>query len=528
MQTLFYDNIQHILSIFEKEKRMARYNLNLAKAHCSHWGLWEAIREILQNGEDKFMLSPSSTLNVEYSKSKKMITISNKNASLSRKSLLIGYSKKESSPDCEEADSSKIIGKFGEGYKIALLLLTKMNKSVVIKNYGKNEKWTPVLQKEKKYENEYVLSVDIKSYLFKGDRGDYLSWEIGNISEEEWEAISENYLRTQEKGEVFKFSNGAELLLDEKYRGKVFVNGLFVEKAKEKLMFGYNLIASDIPLDRDRSSIDTNSFKFVSCYYILEYAEDNEQNAKRIANNVMNDSSGEDFLEFQLIGYSTIDKESKIIKEVKSSFEEDNDSFFPVSTEREKEDALNSYPELKTKIVSSSQKKMLDKNEDYKSVEAFAKIKGIEKAENVNEVKESIILLFQELPEYLIEYYDISTLKKKLLSASDNWVIKNDENIEKEVTETSGMIEDSNQFFENEETESSDTILLERKTVVLDSDDFNNDDDDDDDDVNNWDLSNLSNLSNVADFFDSNNGEKKLDDLIEQAMEDGSESEIPF
>jgi hypothetical protein len=128
---------------------MATYNLNLASSYCQHWGLWEAIREILQNGEDQFTLNNDNEISVVYDEKNQKLLISNKESILERKTLLLGCTSKD--------DNDNLIGKFGEGYKIALLILTKLNKKIVIKNFMKNEKWTPELKKDPKYENEKVL-----------------------------------------------------------------------------------------------------------------------------------------------------------------------------------------------------------------------------------------------------------------------------------------------------------------------------------------------------------------------------------
>lgn len=109
---------------------MTTYNLNLNKNYCNHWGVWEAIREIIQNGLDQQTTNSDNQVSVDYNQNTKILSISNKNSTLERKTLLLGASNKS-----EDKDT---IGQFGEGYKIALLVLTKLGINVVIKNYAAN------------------------------------------------------------------------------------------------------------------------------------------------------------------------------------------------------------------------------------------------------------------------------------------------------------------------------------------------------------------------------------------------------
>ena len=136
---------------------MRRYELSLSENYVSNWGLVEAIREIFQNAIDQEnMARPPKDWydDVEKESPNKMffnfavdshnpnkyrtLSIGNKESILDVNSLLLGETTK--------SDDKRAIGKFGEGYKLALLVLTRLGKKIKIFNYGAREVWTAALK----------------------------------------------------------------------------------------------------------------------------------------------------------------------------------------------------------------------------------------------------------------------------------------------------------------------------------------------------------------------------------------------
>lgn len=80
------------------------YELPLSRDYVRHWGIPEAVREILQNAID-------SDSPLEYTLYTDRITVTSKHSRLEPKTLLLGRTSKA---DCDDK-----VGSFGEGYKIA-------------------------------------------------------------------------------------------------------------------------------------------------------------------------------------------------------------------------------------------------------------------------------------------------------------------------------------------------------------------------------------------------------------------------
>ena len=89
---------------------MKKYELSLSRNYVSSWGIEEAIRELLQNAKDS---NGEDVIDID--KSSGTITITNKNTSIPSSTLLLGNTSK--------GDDLDKIGQFGEGYKLALLVL---------------------------------------------------------------------------------------------------------------------------------------------------------------------------------------------------------------------------------------------------------------------------------------------------------------------------------------------------------------------------------------------------------------------
>lgn len=441
---------------------MTTYNLNLSSSYCSHWGLWESIREILQNGEDELTLNPKNEINVEYDEKNQKLIISNKESILERKTLLLGCTSKE--------NNEKLIGKFGEGYKIALLILTKLGKNVVIKNYMKNERWTPELKADRKYDNEKVLKVLIKKYLFKGDRDSNLTWEVNGITKEEWDEINLKYLRYQDLGETFTDRYGSQILLDQKFQGCVFVNGLFVEKVKSKMAYGYNFSSSKIDLDRDRKTVESFSFFFETKNIINEYGANNPEKLDEIFDLI---ESEENYKDFQYV----LDKPSeswgntianKCKDRIRTRFEKGiSVPSYPVVTEQEKEEVLDFYPTLNTRIVSRKMKNALVVNEKYSCLDSFVSDLGGEMSEQVLTPRQQLQIFMNN---HVKSSFNDKLVKdfKKLLKASENWEIKEPEVVELEDLEKE--IEEDIQDINNEVSKTNDNIEEEKSSVEFDDD----------------------------------------------------------
>src|SRR5258708_26276899 len=99
-----------------------KFTLPISPNYVAHWGLWESVREIFQNALDEQTRDPRCVAGIKYENG--ILRITSANTILNPKSLLLGATTK--------ADDKNQRGKYGEGYKLAALVLVRMGYSVSI------------------------------------------------------------------------------------------------------------------------------------------------------------------------------------------------------------------------------------------------------------------------------------------------------------------------------------------------------------------------------------------------------------
>lgn len=211
-----------------------KIQLSLHKDYVSEWDVSYAVREIVQNIID----NPSANIiGVENG----VLYLGNEEGLLNKSSLLLGNSSKKDSNN---------IGKFGEGYKLALLVL--LRKGIKTTIYTGNEIWTPHFEKHDIFD-EYVLTINIEEskeiyngILFKieGIKGNiHLILDSVLINEDRFDVIS-----TSKKGNILKHKNSDD-------RGKIFVNGMFITQIYN-FSYSYNFKPDILVLGRDRNIVN--------------------------------------------------------------------------------------------------------------------------------------------------------------------------------------------------------------------------------------------------------------------------------
>lgn len=216
--------------------------------YVGNWGITEAVREIFQNCYDEEIVNPENKMLCEYNEELQVLRIGNRNSTLSTKTLLLGCSSKR--------DDKRTIGTHGEGYKVATIVLLRNNIGIRILNYNDREVWTAKVVNSKRYGCPIGV-YDIEQLgIFKKQPEFNLVFELTGITKEMYDLIKENNLHLQDDlGEVYN-GNSGRCLLDEKFKGKIYVNGLFV-CTNSNLTYGYDIVANLVKLDRDRGLIDS-------------------------------------------------------------------------------------------------------------------------------------------------------------------------------------------------------------------------------------------------------------------------------
>jgi hypothetical protein len=229
---------------------MTRYELSLSPKYVSSWGPWEALREIWQNVLDETEGEESRAVWV-YNKDKRLLTIGNDGPEISSSTLLMGNTTKSESPDK--------IGQYGEGYKLALLILLREGFSVVIRNGKVN--WTPKIRYSNKFQSDIlVIDETTERVMWSG-----VYYDIHGINPSFLEDIKDKFLKLA-SDDVLDIKNNIHtpygtIMFEPSVRGKVFVRGLFVcdmlstGLKRDKIAFGYDVNPAYIQLDRDRHKV---------------------------------------------------------------------------------------------------------------------------------------------------------------------------------------------------------------------------------------------------------------------------------
>jgi hypothetical protein len=216
------------------------YELPLSRDYVRHWGLTEAVREILQNALDS-----DSPFEYELDDSG-MLRIHSRNALLTPSTLLLGQTTK--------AGQSDKIGSFGEGYKIALLVLAREGREVRVRNGDRV--WIPEFRRSRQFDAEVLCIRDHPAYT--SNQG--LTFEVDGLSPDESMQIRESCLHMQGNlGEVIEVRQGRILL---NRPGRLYVGGLFV--CETQLKFGYDCKPEFLRLERDRQTVSGFDLQYLT------------------------------------------------------------------------------------------------------------------------------------------------------------------------------------------------------------------------------------------------------------------------
>lgn len=101
----------------------SKFELSISTGYVPDWGIVEAFRELYQNAIDNETINPENKASfsfVQEDEKTGTVRITNKTSVLTKESLLLGSTTK--------ANDENTIGKHGEGYKIAFMVLLRNGK----------------------------------------------------------------------------------------------------------------------------------------------------------------------------------------------------------------------------------------------------------------------------------------------------------------------------------------------------------------------------------------------------------------
>jgi hypothetical protein len=211
---------------------MPKIPLTIETNYRPNWGLWHGVRELVQNAVDA---ETQYKAPMDISFSNNTLRIENDGVTLPQEALLLGHTSKT---------GEGLRGKWGDGLKIGLLALVRAGYKVKIRSGS--EVWTPAIERHAQFKAD-VLTINIETGRQDKNR---VRIEIEGISLEEWQEMRENFLflTLRENQDRVKTSEGT-LLLSPKYKGKLYVKGIFVQNHTQ-LSFGYDIEDADLDIDR--------------------------------------------------------------------------------------------------------------------------------------------------------------------------------------------------------------------------------------------------------------------------------------
>jgi len=223
---------------------MARFELSITSDYAPDWGIYEGVREVIQNaldGRDK-----GYEMVVEYKAGG--LHVSNTDCVLDASVWLLGKSSKRGD------DSQR--GQHGDGLKVGTLALVRSG--VDVKIFNGDEIWTPVIERSENYAGEEVLTIKTRKRRSSGTWGERAQSDftvVVGITKDDWLSIQDRFLDLVSipASEIATSRNYGDVLLSVDMQGRIYSRGIYVT-TKSDLMYGYNF--KGLKLDRDRRMVD--------------------------------------------------------------------------------------------------------------------------------------------------------------------------------------------------------------------------------------------------------------------------------
>lgn len=226
---------------------MRTIELPITERYVSNWDYWDALRELLQNAIDSNEVWRIKHVDKGIPGEFVSFELSQDNTILPIDSLLLGNSTK--------VNDGNSIGGFGEGYKLALLVLVRKGCEVTI--FNGRERWDVRLRSSQTF-NANTLHIDITDSPRVNNS--ILEIHIEYLPKHAIIELQSKYIpREGFNFERYQIVNYGDILTAERFKGKLFVGGLFISEMDTA--YGYNILPQHIQLERDRKTVDYFDFK---------------------------------------------------------------------------------------------------------------------------------------------------------------------------------------------------------------------------------------------------------------------------
>lgn len=210
---------------------MAVIKYPITETYVRDWTLRDAIREIISNGFDAEIQKGAACV-VRHLK--ETVTVTNRDAKLDVSALYFGGTSK--------TEDSRLIGQYGEGLKLALLVFARLGVDVKVTN--DDERWTVGFEPDDNGVDAFRITTR------KVNPTGEVRVEIPGVSNDEWDMIERMFLRLRTPENTIPTSAGT-ILLDLDHAGSRFAKGVFIDR-QTNTSFGYDF--KDLNIGRDRRS----------------------------------------------------------------------------------------------------------------------------------------------------------------------------------------------------------------------------------------------------------------------------------
>jgi hypothetical protein len=210
--------------------------------YVAGWGATEALREIIQNYLDVVdMLREQNTRAGTRKPVKGQIAWSNGEATISDRGP--GLELRHFALGISEKDSPYSRGQFGEGLKLAIMVLARSGRGCTILSNGR--KITPVIREHSQLGTPTLHLVIEKSRKRSGTE------IVVQCSEEEYQSAREKFVELDEGISWLDHSAGISLPA-----GRIYVNGTLVGRHNALFSYHFTHANADSLMNRDRSIVD--------------------------------------------------------------------------------------------------------------------------------------------------------------------------------------------------------------------------------------------------------------------------------
>lgn len=392
--------------------------LSLSPDYVSKWGVWEAVRELLQNAID----TKDYQINADRDNFK--LSIVSKGGLLEKSTLLLGNSSKR--------NDNSTIGTYGEGFKLALLVLLREGKKVHLKNGS--DIWHASFNQHPILDSK-CLTINIEENVVENN-DDAVIFEIEGIGASEFEDIESKVLDKNFSKNALGEYKGSYYWDKNRYENaKLYVGGLFVCDLEDGYELSYNFAPNVLHLDRDRQQVSSFDLSWEATLLISK--SDNPELLAELADMGAKDVS--DYVDVSSSGYSSSGVSDKIKEASSRQFiKTHGDKAYPINSSwEEKQKRIQSVKAIDAGLIpvtiSNGYYKMIDKSITEKDISSYSEFNLSSAirdfyAENKNQLRGKPRKRLEEILEILDLYEGNRALpeEKARLIVKDNDVIDND------------------------------------------------------------------------------------------------------